>query len=267
MSIDTRKKLTNRRIIHTGFYSTEMKNLLDWFFSYLTNCTNTYENGKVAAVERAPDGEVLISLAHHDGRYWTTVYAKKHTDALILDWIAWMLKNIACQHIQECWRDYTTTNDKKLGIKLAKKALWTRDNDGVVIPVLTTDTDYVSVSDIYFIYESFKGRKNIERKYSNKLIKKWRGEKRDPLATEMEMARREEVERINKEYDMKVFEATPEYDYTMHNLLNRNSQAYTELNRIIREFKAKCNETVDNLIAERDRKIEELNAMMYLPKN
>lgn len=176
MFYKTFTRQNSRRNIYTGFYSSHMRHLLEWFFSHLINRPNdrAYLNGKAASIKTAPDGEILVNVDQQDRDYWKTIYAKRPTDDLVVSWIASTLKDIACEHIQKRWRDCTMTDDEKLGKELALKALWTRKNDEVVISAeMTHDVD-VTVADIYFIYESVKHHKNLDRKYSKALIDKWR---------------------------------------------------------------------------------------------
>lgn len=172
MYFDTFTREDSHSIIKTGFYSSNMRHFLYWFILDLRGQgKQDFYNGTVMSLKTAPDREILIDINKDDSNYWRTCFARSSAEEKSL--IASKIKNIACERIKKHWHDYTATHNEKLGKEQALKALWTRDNDEVVISKsFLLDFD-VTVADIYFIYESFKGCKNLDRKYSRKLIEKW----------------------------------------------------------------------------------------------
>ena len=287
-------KFTNPRVLHTNFYSLEFKQLLDRFFWNLANAQEKRmkRNGNLAATEVAPDGEILIKFDVNEIGWYKTAYAKKRTDDAILDWIGWMMKVKTHELIEDgMWQAYLPrgtvaaylnkfrTDDRHkidAAKKAAKKAEWKRDGD-MDVPFLSiseqlaqnlTNRGYkatamtVQVKDIYFVYDALKNRKGCDRRYDEAIVKRWRGQKKDPLATEMEVARRAEVERIKAEYKSMIEDWNPDYRYSYGGTCQ--SSAYNELQRITKEFRDKCKAERERLIAERDEKLKELEAMCYI---
>lgn len=289
-------KFTNPRVLHTNFYSLEFKQLLDRFFWDLENSheKRMRRNGRFAATEVAPDGEILINFGINEIGWYKTTYAKKKNDDAILDWIGWMMKNKTHEMIEDTlWQEYlprstvaaefnvfSTNNRDKIDVakKAAKKAEWTRDSD-MVVPLFSiseelaqkltnrgtkTTAMIVQVKDIYFIYDALKNRKGCDRRYDKSIVKRWRGQKKDPLATEMEIARRAEVERINAEYKDMIDDLNPDYRSVYTSTYTSQSKAYNELQQIIIAFKNKCKAERERLTVERDAKLKELEAMCYI---
>ena len=287
-------KFTNPRILHTNFYSLEFKQLLDRFFWNLAHAQEKRmkRNGNLAATEVAPDGEILINFGVNEYGWYKTAYAKKRTDDAILDWIGWMMKVKTHEMIEnEMWKTYlphgtvdayldkfSTDGRRKIDAakKAAKKTEWKRDSD-MNVPFLSiseqlaqsltntgnkTTAMTVQVKDIYFVYDALKNRKDCDRRYDEAIVKRWRGQKKDPLATEMEVARRAEVERIKAEYKSMIEDWNPDYRYSYGG--KNQSRAYNELQRITNEFKDKCKAERERLIAERDEKLKELEALCYI---
>ena len=276
-------KFTNPRILYTNFYSLEFKQLLDRFFWDLgqANEKRMRRNGRFAMTEVAPDGEILINLGVNEIGWYKTTYAKKKSDDAILDWIGWMMKNKTHEMIEDTmWHTYMprSTITFEAAKKAAKKAEWKRDSDVVVqlysiseelAQKLTnagnkTTAMTVQVKDIYFIYDALKNRKGCDRRYDKSIVKRWRGQKKDPLATEMEIARRAEVERITAEYKSMIEDLDPDYRSVYTSGYKTQSKAYNELQQIITEFKNKCKAERERLVVERDAKLKELEAMFYI---
>ena len=287
-------KFTNPRILHTNFYSLEFKQLLDRFFWNLANAEEKrmQRNGDLAATEVAPDGEILINFGIDKYGWYKTIYAKKKTDDAILDWIGWMMKVKTHELIEDLmWKMYLPSDTiaaylkafnaddcRKIDAakKAAKKAEWKRDSD-MDVPFLSISEEFaqrmtnigskmtamtVKVKDVYFVYDALKNRKGCDRRYDESIVKRWRGQKKDPLATEMEVARRAEVERITAEYKRMIEDLDPDYRYGAG--VKGQSSAYNELQRIMNEFKDKCKAERKRLIAEREEKLKELEAMCQI---
>ena len=285
---------TIHRILHTNFYSLEFKQLLDRFFWNLANAQEKrmQRNGNLAATEVAPDGEILIKFDIDKPGWYKTIYAKKKTDDAILDWIGWMMKVKTHELIEDLmWKVYLPSDtiaaylkafnaDDRRKIdaakKAAKKAEWKRDSD-MDVPFLSISEQFaqsmtnmgnkttamtVKVKYVYFVYDALKKRKGCDRRYDESIVKRWRGQKKDPLATEMEVARRAEVERIKTEYKQMIEDLDPDYRYNVG--VKNQSSAYNELQRIMNEFKDKCKAERKRLTAERDEKLKELEAMCQI---
>ena len=245
--------------IHTEFYSNEFNHLLTKFYKYMADgrCgSRVSKNADYAKVEHDPNGETVIRV--HGGS--RTVYAKKHSIAEILDWLGWMLK---CQVHDRLERD-----------GYSKKAEWRRDNFSIPVPFLHSADHPVYVGDIYYIYDALKNRKNIDKKYDKKVVNKWRGKQNDPIVTEAERARREEVVKIETEYAEKIKNCDYDsYKYNWgtqtdakHEMKVKYDQLQDEFNQKVKQLEeevgGKWKREAERLRKEKEEKIKELNETM-----
>ena len=159
---------------------------------------------KCATVFVNPDGEIVFTLTKDNGswRYgnynWNrTIWQKCKLDPQkIREEIAWILKIMV--------HSYLDNQFAGEGCHVH----WRRDDMSDLGQLFTSfsstctsshRTAPLTVADVYCIYEILRNRPGIERKYNAEMIKRWRGEQRDPIMTEMEVARREQIEAFKKE--------------------------------------------------------------------
>lgn len=259
--------------IHTGFYSDDAFKLFTKFFKesdagrFGRRASRTAD---VTTVIQEPDGETVLSYDYSS----RSVYSKKHGDVgEILDWIGWMMK---CSTHEELGRKGDS-----------KHEAWKRDNHHYVVECLSTRSNVddaafdckVTIADVYYVYDALKNRKNIDKKYSAELVEKWRGKQRDPIATEAERARREEVAKLTKDYDAKIANCSWEgYTYSWR---ASGSEAASELKAAYEVLKKKFDADVKameeslggkwkkeakRLEAEKKAKIAEINEAMDVMK-
>lgn len=211
----------SQKTTYTSLYTPAALSLVKHLKSAFTHKwpTNQMRNAcyRFDKAEGAPDGEVILPPTNlsREGSVWSK------SDTEILKWLA-------------------------IHLKLVVKANhpWYRANDDVVA-CLSSDEVKVTVSDAYLVYDIWLGRKNIEMKFSKGQIAKWVGKKRDPITTEMEIARRQEVEDLKKKAEDKIATA-------LHDMYNKQDEYRTKTRE---EFDTKVKE----IEAERDQKIKELN--------
>ena len=230
-------------IVHTGFFTLEMKDLL-------TDVIHNTENGRYCGSRAGkklrcsvlfvnPDGEIVFNLFRDAGYYgnyynWKrTIWNKCKLDGQkIREEIAWILKIMVQEFLNKHFRGEECS------------VHWNRDDNTDLEDLFESfrasrsdihRTAPITVSDAYCIYEILRGRPGIERKYSAEMIKRWRGEQRDPIMTEMEVARREQIETFKKE-------------------------AVDIENQLIRERDIKISDVENGIRVEYRKKIEEVRA-------
>lgn len=185
------------RIVHTGLFSSYSQEILNNFFSYMSDHSvhRMERNTKRVSIKVAADGEILLEALQH-GSYDSIHHEycrrksiwdlNKNNDAKPKEWLAIALK----RHI--------IASGKSDGI-------WRRNGDFVASTLTTTDSNgqvtfAPIVSELYCIYDHLLGRKKLEKRYGVDLTKKVIGTRRDPLLTQMEENRRNEVKRIEEEF-------------------------------------------------------------------
>ena len=244
--------------------------------------------------ERAVDNEILLKLDIGDGygraaRFWKRIVQKSfyYNDnkvepaeaKAVLEKFGWNIKNLArgfaikdmeinakgTDGIDSNYEDFHAW--KARSDKYFKKHVWHRDGGlnvkNYLAPGVVEDFDLkgvtLTIGDIYFIYEKLVGRlEKSTKRYDSAVVRRLIGEPRDPVSTEAEQARRDEVARITEEYAAKIDARTPIYNYS------NSSPAYYELQNLIDDFKAKCKAECEALRRERDAKIAEVNAVCNL---
>lgn len=225
------------RIIHLGLFSKNAEMLIRSLFSYI-------DDNKPARVARSvrkativvnPDNEIVLECKLRELYYRHTPITiwdrNKGNDQKPREWIAIMLKHHV---IEQCGSD----------------GAWRRDNDSREVPELEfrDSTGQViyrpTISEAYYVYDALLSRKRIERKYSKETIAKMHGSQNDPIATEMEIARREEVKRLNAEHEQKLRDLEHEKMEEIRAFREKMDEKYGELRK---QAIAKLEEDLKNL--------------------
>lgn len=260
-------------VYHTRLYSDKAEQIFTKLYSEMANCKyggRCAKNATDAKCVREVDNEVVIKV---DSHYTRLVYDRKSSDEKLLQWLGWMIK-------QAAYKYFRTRH-------LEPEDVWKRDSD-TIIPEFSsynsqTKIDYdiaITVADLYCIYEILSGRKNIERKYNKDLVNSIRGHQRDPLSTEVESTRRQEVASVEKQYKSIIGDCnTDSYRYVSLNsstVTSAQKELRTEYDKLIHEFNRKVeameqelstkwNAKAAALALECDKKIAEINAAMAIP--
>lgn len=260
-------------VYHTRLYSDKAEQIFTKLYHEMANGEyggRCAKNATDVKCVREADNEVVIKV---DSHYTRLIYDRKSSDEKLLQWLGWMIK-------QAAYKYFRTRN-------LEPEDVWKRDSD-TIIPAFSsynsqTKIDYdiaITVADLYCIYEILSGRKNIERKYNKDLVNSIRGHQRDPLSTEVESTRRQEVASIEKQYKTMINDCNKDsYRYVSLNSSNITSaqkELRTEYDKLIHEFNRKVeameqelstkwNAKAAALALECDKKIAEINAAMAIP--
>ena len=191
--------MSEKRIIHTGLFSENAKYLLQGLFNYIDD----NKPRRVAVTARRceiimnPDNEIILQCKLRDRYGYTSerIYSiwdrNPGNDQKPREWIAVMLKKHV---IEQCGSD----------------GAWRRDNDAREVPELEIKNEQgltvfsPTVAEAYYVYDVLLNRKKIEKRFTEATIKRMHGIQRDPIATEMEIARREEVKRLKAENEQKL---------------------------------------------------------------
>ena len=277
--------------IPTGMYGGDTEKILNALHNTMQRSYQTQYKFRcygLAAVsfERAPDNEILLKLSSDDGygrvwRFWSSIVKQSfyiNADTIlqseakaVLEKFGWNIKLLAREFAQHHMtnnvhvvdeKTETTAEYQKRFAKYFKKNFWSRSSDINIknyLPLAVVNNNLhdvnVAVADIYFLYEKLIGRLEKSTKcYDKAIVHRLVGEPRDVISTEAEAARREEIKHIEDEYQAKIDDLSTTYVYGKHR------SAYDELQKIINEFKAKCVAKQNELKAERDAKIAEVNA-------
>lgn len=184
----------NIRELHTGFYSDRaeliIQRLLDSEQSYQSSLKRTFKvnSFRYLEVKRAIDNEVVFTCGKFRGRGWDYMHSfDRINDTDALNHIAWCFK----QCVLRCLRNELSDKGK------AKKN-WNR-NSTLNFRTDSINTDDISVSEAYFIYDHLLQRKNAAKRYSKELSESLIGLPLDPIMSEMKIGMLEEIERIKKE--------------------------------------------------------------------
>lgn len=191
--------MSEKRIIHTGLFSENAKYLLQGLFNYIDD----NKPRRVAVTARRceiimnPDNEIILQCKLRDRYGYSSerIYSiwdrNPGNDQKPREWIAVMLKKHV---IEQC----------------GSNGAWRRDNDAREVPELEIKNEQgltvfsPTVAEAYYVYDVLLNRKKIEKRFTEATIKRMHGIQRDPIATEMEIARREEVKRLKAENEQKI---------------------------------------------------------------
>ena len=172
------------RIIHTDTYTNKSKIILTKLKDYMRRdwgSKQQFRNATYAKINVEPNGEVTWVVSDQPWDYRRTIYYKKQNDNDVRAWLAGMLKTM----VFRTWR--------QTGVDTRQ---WNRQNNKLTLDCFNNDESDITVADVYCMYELLLNRKNFKRHYTAKFVKNFVGESLDPIATELEVARREEAEKL-----------------------------------------------------------------------
>lgn len=221
---------TLKRTIHTDLYTPKAQEILYRVKLFMKNkwgSSQMARNATLAKVEVAPNGEILWNVydsAPDPDRTWSSVYYGSSTyscrseDKKVREWLSMVLKTI-------CFRQFKLHKygDPEPTAKEVHK-MWSRKNDTAIdlmtdecsdafVPKVRDNNGYqtyakyvnkfgpITVAEIYCVYEKLLNRKRFDKAYSKKVKELIVGVEKDAVATEMEVARREEIVRINQKLE------------------------------------------------------------------
>lgn len=233
-------------IIHTGFYTDHALEFFKCMKCALHNCWGSRQmarNADLMDIERNPDNEVVIKLGI-DAKDWSYSWRMSTFSKMPIEkfnsWLAGVLKHLVLKDVE----------DKD------KKEVWSRDNSAVARTFnggyyLNNPGEYqFTVKEIYFVYETLLNRKRREKHWNDEFVKAMVGEQLDPIATELEVARREEMAKLQSNLK----ERLDALDKEMYNKIKQmTDKIHTEYYQLKKDA-----------TAETENKIKELEDMLTL---
>ena len=264
------------KFVGMGLYSPICAQLMLWLQEFANRATAKwarYMSNLYFAVE--PDGEIVLVKK---GNTWRrTLIEKKKTQTEVRGHIGWMLKEFTimlakkqtgmsmsalespCAFDKRCRKIWNRGNMLAIDFESTAVARAFPTHDGTdVFPALKG----ITVSDLYAIYEVLqnRGEKAVKR-YEAARVAELIGTKRDPIQTEMEVARRAEIIKITRDYDKMIRNCqidTYNFRYGEDGL----NEATKELRTFYVQLKAKWEKKAAELAEEKKAKLEELDQML-----
>ena len=189
-----------RRTIHTDTFTPKSQAILEALRQYMLNrwgSTQMARNAYLSEIAIEPNGEIVWQVAsrlEYDGSYCRTAYYERSTfacrrdDQKVRDWIALSMKHIIY------------TEFKRKAIDPAKRDGWKRKND-MRLDCLSTEDNDVTVAEAYCLFDRLLNRKTFAKRWKKPMLKEIVGEERDAVATELELARREESKKLDDKFE------------------------------------------------------------------
>ena len=183
----------------------------------------------------------------HDGyhSYNRSIWKKCRLDsAKLRDEIAWMLKCMVRE-----WANQNTSG--------GSKTIWARDNTTNLAGCFANFAaeaetrnllNDVVTKDVYCVYELLRNRKNLEQKYDESLISIWRGAQFDPVRTELEKAKREQLAEFERQEQDEKRQSSNSFDAELEKFKEewrkRRADAQTAISQ---KFNLKRQELMDEI--------------------
>ena len=224
------------RTIHTGLYGTEAFHIVDAVWNEVLEMYGNKRGTQRArsvmrtAAKRADDNELVFECESLYRCYGGKPAFSNWNDQRVLDHIAWELK--------------LRVANKATAKGLDFKQEWKRNN---LSSFMFSNRHEVIISKLYFIYDTLRGRKT-EKRYPAKYAAELAAMPLDPIMTEMKIAQKEEIKKIEEALTM-----------TIRKL---NDECYAAKERMRIEICNKYNKLIDDARAETAKKIEALKAEM-----
>lgn len=230
------------RKYHTNMYTDEAYA----FFTALSNALQNvprrgiaYYTGTYMCIEREPDGEIVLSFNKNQSSYYyvelrfyrSAFYKKAHE---FLNWLGWYGINIMKDRYE---KDFIQKNWKRNNTRKFENGIW-HYNESQALSNL-------SISDVYLIYDSLRGRTKRLTTYSAEQKAKILGEPLDPITAELERARRDELAELERLREQKISENTKKYEQLRKELY---AEERAEQNNIRQEFQKKIDELNNSVI-------------------
>lgn len=181
------------REVRTGLYGDGAERVLRMTSSRCRKAGSRLDSKsfRMIELERAPDNEIL--LAAYDDDYCCprkkTVFAyDSKDDAAVRKWLAGCVKGMAKVHLIPGVYDMHKA-------EIAKSDEWRRDNAREISDAYSALT--ATVAEFYAVYETLKGRAPKEKAYPEGAVRSVVGVPFDPVRTELEEYRRQELKKID----------------------------------------------------------------------
>lgn len=233
------------RYFHTNTFSDAAQYFFNDFIEYTKTGWLSRQMARamsIATVERAPSGEVLIRVDVNSYSYRHSKWRELMNDADAMKWIASVLKPMALgvRGIAPSGYSFWRLNHNHKPIHE-----WKRNSTEI-----TKELAGRTIGEVYMVYDFLANRSaRCEKAYGEK-FKKFLGVERDPIATEQETIRREELAKLEEEERQALVNLKKERD-------EKWSAFYHQLDKELAE-------NIEKTKAEFTQKRKELNQTMAL---
>jgi hypothetical protein len=198
--------MDNTVTIHLGFYTKYSKDILEHFIkTYMYRqggiATYTYQY-EVCNVEQEPDGEVVLKINTNSWQYTRSSWRSRASNMVSMKqfFVGQFVKCIKKQIIPDI--RYYNNELKTIKFDEVESKLWNINcHEYPLKAFVVDDTVYsdITISDLKIMWYAMSGSKQIKKKISNELFNKIIGHARDPIQTEMEITRRNELHKLENE--------------------------------------------------------------------
>lgn len=198
--------MDNKFTIHLGLYTKYSKDVLTHFIStYMYRqggiATYTYHN-RVCYVEQEPDGEVVLKIDTNDWQYTRSSWRSRASNMVSVKqfFVGQFVKCIKKQIIPDI--RYYNAELKSITSDEVESKLWDINCNEYPLKAFVIDDNVYSgvmLSELKIMWYVMAGSKQFKKKISNELFNKIVGHARDPIQTEMEITRRNELCKLENE--------------------------------------------------------------------
>lgn len=221
------------RSIPLGIYSQRGANILDHFIKhYIPRGRGVahFTWGDIIKFEQQPDGEICLQI---DTKYWYYYKSSWNSRKTVVDaknFFIGQLRKYAMMFVKA-----ELTKNKSLHENATTEDIW---NSKCRIPLL--QHSYYSVSlddrnniptigDLKSLIEAMLGRKRMVKHITSDQIANIIGIKRNPIETEFETAKRDEIKRINDTYHNDIRALDSQYNAELNDFTEKLRTKYKDL--------------------------------------
>lgn len=254
-------------VYHTHLYSDKafkilnmFINIMKWKSDFTAVPKKVYNTFKAFELFREPDNEITIKFMRENKNstyyyryndFIKTYFYSRHSDFLV--WFSWYFKNFIKTELENmCSKNIVLNEAEKNNDVKWKRSNTTKfkiiDNKPNFVELNTINIEkcsiLTSISEIYLIYDVMLGRVKQISKYTKEQKDEIIGLPADPFTTEIERARREEIETLKNK------------------IIVEKNRLDTEFNKKIQIYREACLKECSELKTEIENKIlSEINTL------
>lgn len=198
--------MDNTITIHLGLYTKYSKDILTHIihtYMYMQGGIATYTyNHNVCMVEQEPDGEVVLKIDTDHWEYTRSSWRCRSSNIV-------SIKQFFIGQFVKCAKNkliadirYYNSTIRSIKFEEAVSKLWDINyREYPLNEFVVDDNKYsdITLSELKIMWYAMSGSKQLKKKISNELFNKIVGHARDPIQTEMEITRRNELCKLENE--------------------------------------------------------------------
>lgn len=266
---DIEPKVEPKLVVHLNVYSEKSAEILKRvrYYMFLNWGSKKMSRNAVRAdVVTQPNDEITWNVYDQNmikfyGWFsnYSTIYIDK-SEVEIRKWLCSVLKEICYRQFRSN-KQYNSYNSDSLPIK----HYWNRTNDMIINSLSDNiDNNYhnikyvnkfgpITVAQVYCLYEKLLDRSRFTKKYSQDLQNLIVGQEKDTVATQLEIVRREELEKL--------------YRYKNNAIAKLKKQRQKEIEKEVKKVEDKYNILEDELIKQYEEKAKKLDNKLNFMTN